>query len=509
MAFGPALAAALLSAAAFAIAFPPIGAQALAWIALVPLLLALRGASLARRLALAVVWSFAAGWGVGTWMPRAVAEYFDQPLATGVALFAAVTGLMAAPYYALFAALHGPLARLHPRATPLLAAAAWAGSELLRGRLLNDGPLYVGNSPWATFGASQLGVGPVVQVAALGGVYAISFVLACVNAAIAEAIATRRPAAALPAALVVACALGYGALALERAPAANESRATPIALVQANLSAASRWEAGGPARTLDAYARLTEEAFERGAPRIVFWPEAALTFFLEREEAYQRAIGRLLSRADAELVVGAPRAEGPDAGPPYRNSVYVVAPDGGIVARYDKQRLLPFMETFPIGIDLLERRFGRIRSFSPGDETGPLPTRAGAAGVLVCNEALLPHLAGARVRAGARFLVNPSNDSWVVDRGFAEHQLALSALRAVEQRAWLVRTSDAGPSAVVDPYGRVVARSEPNARAVLLASIGPEAPGSLYAVLGGAFGLGCLALALAAAALGRSRPATR
>jgi apolipoprotein N-acyltransferase len=509
MASWPALVATLLSATAYAIAFPPIGGHAFAWIALVPFLVALRGAALGRRILLAVVWSFAAGWGVGTWMPRAVADYFDQPLAIGVALFAVVTGCMAAPYYALFAALYGPLARLHALATPLLAGAAWAGSELLRGRLLNDGPLYVGNSPWATFGASQFGVGPVVQVAALGGVYAISFVLACANAALAEAIATRRPVSALPGALAVACVLGWGALALRGAPAPETSRATPIALAQANLSAASRWDAGGPARTFEAYARLTEDAFERGAPRIVFWPEAALTFFLEREEAYQRALGRLLERGDAELLVGAPRADGPDAGPPYRNSVYLVAPEGAVVARYDKQRLLPFMETFPIGIDLLERQFGRIRSFSPGDETAPLPTRAGPAGVLVCNEALLPHLAAARVRAGARFLVNPSNDSWVTDRGFAEHQLALSALRAVEQRAWLVRTSDAGPSAVIDPYGRVVARTEPSARAALLASLGPETPGSIYTELGDAFGLGCLALAIGAASLGRSRPATK
>src|SRR5262245_42742208 len=107
----PALLATLASAALYAFAFPPAGARALAWVALVPFLLALRGASLARRIALGVVWSFVAGYGLGTWMPRAVADYFDQPLAVGVALFAVVTGSMAAPYYALFAALAGPIAR--------------------------------------------------------------------------------------------------------------------------------------------------------------------------------------------------------------------------------------------------------------------------------------------------------------------------------------------------------------------------------------------------------------
>jgi len=509
-----------LSGALYALAFPPVHAQALAWIALVPWLVALRGATLGARLGLAVLWSFVAGWGVGTWMPGAVAGYFDQPWAVGFGLFVLVTACMATPYYALFAALYGRIARRRGVAAPLVAGAAWAGAELLRGRLLNGTPIYVGSSPWATFGASQFGVGPLVQVASLGGVYAISFVLACANAALAELVATAWRERATPrralggaalAAAVVAAALGFGAWALSGADDAAPGPATAIALVQGDLSAAARWDAGGAARTLETYGRLTQRALEREPARVVFWPEAALTFFLEREPLYERALGRLLAPYDAELVAGAPRAEGADGAPPYRNSVYLVDASGTIRARYDKQRLLPFMEWFPVGVDLLRRRFGRIREFSPGGAATLLPTRAGAAGVLVCNEALLPHLAAERMAAGATYLVNPSNDSWVSDPGFAEHQLALVALRAVEQRAFLVRVSDAGASAVVDPFGRVVARSEPGTATTVAATIAPGAARSLYGRIGDAFGLACLALAVAAAALpigiaSRARP---
>lgn len=514
MRLAPALLAASASAALYAGAFPPVGAQPLAWFALVPLLLALRDAPLARRLGLGVVWSFLAGWGVGTWMPGAVAGYFEQPLAVGVGLFLVVTGAMAAPYYALFAVLYGPITRSRGAWVPLAAGAAWAGAELLRGRLLNGPPVYVGSSPWATFGASQFGVGPVVQVASLGGVYAVSFVLVCANAALAEAIAAWRRDRALPrstrtgvafAGAGIAAALGFGALTLHAAPDPDGARgAVPIALVQGNLPAAARWEPGGPARTLDTYTRLTQQAFERGTPRLVFWPEAALTFFLEQEPLYLQALGRTLVHFDAELVVGAPRAEGAEGGAPYRNSVYLLEPGGAIRARYDKQRLLPFMESFPVGVDLLRRRFGRIREFSPGASPALLPTRAGAAGVLVCNEALLPHLAGERMAEGATFLVNPSNDSWVSDPGFAEHQFQLAALRAVEQRAFLVRISDSGPSALVDPYGRVAARSQSGTREVVLASLGASGARSLYGRVGDLFGVACLGIALLAAARGRA-----
>lgn len=496
-----------LSGALYALAFPPARLWPLAWIALVPWLAVLRDAPLQRRVGLGVWWSLVAGWGTGTWMPGAVAHYFAQPLAVGFALFLFVTLAMAAPYYAAFAAAYRPLVQRFPAAAPLLAAAAWAGVELARGRLLNGAPIYVGSSPWATSGYSQAGVGAVVQLAAVTGVYGLSFLLALANAALADAVhalATRGRVTApvarglAVAALAIAAVVGFGFRALRGAPAAEPGRGTPVAIVQGNLDAAARWAEGGAVRTLDAYQRLTVEAFARGRPVLVFWPEAALTFFLEREPLYLRSLARVLREADAELVVGAPRAEGPDGTAPYRNSVHLVAPDGSLRARYDKQRLLPFMEYFPLRADLVRRRFGRVREFSPGAPTPPLPTRAGPAGVLVCNEALLPQVAGERMAQGASYLVNPSNDSWVDDAGFAELQFDMVALRAVEQRAWLVRASDSGPSAVVDPWGRVVARSRPLAREVVLAEIGPRPAPSLYGRVGDAFGALCVVAAAGA-----------
>jgi apolipoprotein N-acyltransferase len=492
----PALVATVASGIAYGLAFPPLRVAPLAWVALVPFLVALRDAGWRRRLVLGIVWTLASGWTTGTWMPSAVAAYFAQPLVVGIAIFLVVTGLMAAPYYAAFAVAYAPLTRFGT-ATPLLAGAAWAAAELARGRLLNGALVYVGNSPWATLGYSQAGFTPLVQIASVAGVYGVSFVVATVNAAAAEVVAAllggrggRRAWAGAGLALAVAGgAIGLGALAI---PAATPPGArTPVAIVQADIGAAVRWSAEGPTRTLETYQRLTREALAQSDPAIVFWPEAAVTAFIEQEDAHRRALGATLAGRDGELVIGALRAGTRGGGPPYFNSIYVIAPDGGVAARYDKQFLLPFMEYFPLRLDLARRHFGRVRELTPGDATPPLPTRAGGAGILICNEAFLPHVAGARVAEGATYLVNPSNDSWVVDAGFAWQQFDIASFRAVEQRRWLVRASDSGPSGVVDPWGRVVAHTEPLARATLAAEIAAVDGQSIYGRVGDVFGVIC------------------
>jgi apolipoprotein N-acyltransferase len=512
-----AIVATILSGVLYALAFPPLRLRPLAWVALVPLLLVLRHARWPRRLGLGVLWTLASGWSVGTWMPTAVATYFDQPLGIGVALFLIVTLCMAAPYYTAFALAYGPLARLGA-AAPLLAAAAWAAAELARGRLLNGALTYVGNSPWATLGYSQAGFPAVLQIASLTGVYGVSFLVAAVNAGLAEVIdhARARGRVTPNAWRGLATALGCAVAALVGGEivlhgAAPPASPVPVAIVQANLGAAVRWSAEGPARTLETYARLTRESLgdDRPSigddrPSIVFWPEAAITAFLEQEDGHRRALAALVGDR-TELLVGAPRAGTPDGGAPFTNSVYLVGAGGEITARYDKQFLLPFMEYFPLRLDMARRQFGRVREFTPGGPTPPLPTRAGAAGMLVCNEAFLPHVAGARVADGATYLVNPSNDSWVPDAGFAAQQFDLAALRAVEQRRWLLRVSDSGPSGVVDPYGRVVATTPPLARAVLRSTVEPITGRTVYGRIGDAFGTGCALVTLAALVRGRRR----
>jgi len=189
----------------------------------------------------------------------------------------------------------------------------------------------------------------------------------------------------------------------------------------------------------------------------------------------------------------------------------VLSSEGILGLRYEKEVLVPFSEYLPLaGLDPMHGRSGGPRTFSAGRRNQPpLETRLGLAGVLVCNEAMLPEIAAARVRAGAELLVSPSNDDWIAGAAFAEHMFAVVSLRAIEQRRYLVRASTSGPSGIVDPWGRVRARSKPGSRGVLTGRIVPRSQMSGYARLGDAFAFGCTAWSIIALGFAlRARRAT-
>ncbi len=307
--------------------------------------------------------------------------------------------------------------------------------------------------------------------------------------------------------LVAALAVAYGQMRL-RGASEPPASAVPVrvAVVQGNLDLGSQWRQELYGRNLDLYLRLTIQALRaESRPALVVWPESAMTFFLDDEPLYQQAIGRVLGAGPVELVAGGPRFEG-DQDPVYYNSAFLIAPRGNIRARYDKEHLLPFAEYFPFaGLDFLRRSFGRVREFAPGGPTAPLPTVAGRAGVVICNEAMYPEIAARRVRAGAEYLINLSNDTWLNDRKFAEIAFDMVAMRAVEQRRYLVRASTSGPSAIVDPLGRAVVRSQSLSRDVIAGTVRPSSVRTVYSRVGDLFAFLCTGGAVAGLLRARRR----
>lgn len=487
------------SAVLYGLAFPPLAWRWLAWVALVPLLLALRRATLREALGLAFVWGVVDALVVGACLTTAVESYYQQPAWLGWT-FLLLTGLATAvPYYTLFGGAYWLLVRRGGIALPLLTAAAWVAVEY--GRVA----LPPGN-PWALVGYSQVGALALMQIGAWTGVHGMTFAVVLVNASLAEAVvALRRPTARRAAFVGLAGALGlaaaivlYGRARLAATPTADSS-GTSVAIAQANVSLGRVWRRTFYGRNLDLYMELTHEAVRRAPAEVVFWPESAMSFYLLDEPAYRSSLAQLLSVENLELVAGGPRVEARDNGRSVNlNSVFVVDPDGSVRDFYDKEVLLPFAESFPLSsATLVRRRFSVAQELVPGKPRGEaLPTRAGRAGVLVCNEAFFPELARKRVAEGADYLLNPANDSWFDGLQYAEQAFDIVRMRAVEQGRPLVRASTSGPSAIVDAFGRIVARSPALARSVVHGRLDERKVTTPYHVWGDAFALSCVLLAL-------------
>lgn len=215
------------------------------------------------------------------------------------------------------------------------------------------------------------------------------------------------------------------------------------------------------------------------------WPENAIGFFPAENPELLGGITALLRRDDTALLTGAPRAgDRPGVAAVY-NSAYLLTADG-VGSVYDKRKLLPFVEQFP-----LRPADG---PFLAGGPPTIFPLAGTQFGVLICYEAIYPELARDEVQRGARVLINLSNDSWFEAGAGPEQHFQLARFRAIENRVSLVRVTNSGISGVIDPAGREIARLPVRTPVAQTVAVPIGSGESFYSRHGDVFALLCVAL---------------
>ncbi len=361
----------------------------------------------------------------------------------------------------------------------LAAAAAIAACEWLYPRIF---PGY--------YGASLHELPLVVQIAELGGPLALSALCLAVNGALYELRA--RPRAAAATAVCLIAVLAYGAVRMPQVEATL--RGAPrlrVGIVQPNLGALEKWtDLPENARRLFAG---TRELRESAQPDLILWPEAAWAVGVP--SGLERLSDAMRAQLGTPLLFGSVVRAGSDT----RNRVLLADEHGEILGSYDKVERMPFGEYLPL-VDQLPPGLralwpGRGSVIAGGDVT-PLPFRGYRISALVCLEDILPGFVRRVMREGApHLLVNLTNDAWFGASHEPWIHLALAKLRAVEQRRYLVRATNNGVSAVIDPLGRVVAQSGSFTRETLAAEVALLEGRTPYLVLGdwiGWLGLGAI-----------------
>jgi apolipoprotein N-acyltransferase len=481
---------AVASGILLALSFPKFGHGAVAWVALAPLLVALPGASPAQGARLGYLTGATSALGLLYWTSLVVVQFGGLPLFVGIGVM-----LLLCLAFALFPLLFGALMALFLRAfgTHALyaAPAVWVGTELLRAHTFFE-------FPWCLLGYSQHANPAALQIASLTAVYGVSAALVLSGALLAHA-------ALVPAARR-ACFLGlfgllaglhlYGALVM-RAPLQTAGRLR-VGLVQGGIVQEDKWRPELARQNVGQHLELTRQAAAQGA-RLVVWPESAVPFYYDHSPALAEELRETTRRHGVYLFFGNDDREISRDG---RDRVYVgaklLAPEGTLALRYHKMQLVPFGEYVPLqplltlGGRVSAKLVEQVADFTPGGEAVVGAVDGHPVGGFICYESVFPHLVRRFTAGGASLLVNMTNDAWY-GRTSAPHQhLAMTVLRAVENRRTLVRAANTGITAVIDPYGRVRERTALFARTVVVADVDLVTESTFYARHGDVFAGACL-----------------
>ena len=352
--------------------------------------------------------------------------------------------------------------RIARRSLSLGCAAApflWVAFEFARAHLPEV------SFPWNLLGYSAAQNAAFLQLTALTGIYGLSFVMAAFNALLAWADAAKSAAYARRFAPVGISILVLGAVALGAERAVPVARASHFArAVQANFPEVETYEANwfaAHAGDMQELEELSVAASDHPTDLIV-WPEAPAPFSWE-DNQFAKLASRLGIEGGHPFLAGVVEwkreqlSSGHMGEVPY-NSAVLVDTQGQRVFVYDKRHLVPFgeYEPFPLIHRVVQSVSGEVGGFHKGSRAslGLLPGGY-KFGVYICYEAIYPGEVRQFAENGANLLINISNDGWFGKSAAAEQHLHMARVRAVENRRWVLRVTNSGLTAAIDPYGRL------------------------------------------------------
>ena len=532
----------------FPIAGPtPLWRTAFCWVAFMPLLWALLGSTktgnpltFRQGAALAYICGFI--WYLGNcyWIYQTMYLYgaLAKPIAAGILiLFCLYLGL----YHALFGTLIAAFYRRFGRqAALLLVPFAWVAVELARARITG--------LPWDPLGNAQVDNPLLTRLAPLTGVYGLSFIIAAVNALWLMRIRIRerrftRPALTIAGVIIVVLYIAGLRLITNPKPSPTTATAT---LVQENLEvgAANTGPQPSTQQFLDSFSYLSRypspryllgipeladtpsvflirkqppaEGADPSAPiptptDLIVWPESPAPFE-DIDPQFRAAMSALARTAKVPVIVGNTGFEPSTtskSGYTMHNRASFITPDGIFTGHYDKMHLVPFGEYVPYKqfFFFAKSLLNEVGLFEPGKQRTIFTTGGHTYGTFICYESIFGDEIRHLTQQGADVLINISNDGWYGDTSAAWQHLNMVRMRAIENHRWILRATNTGVTAAINPYGRVTAAAPRHQRTSIRVHFGYENDLTFYARYGDLFAYACAVvttLALAFSLIGRA-----
>lgn len=318
--------------------------------------------------------------------------------------------------------------------------------------------------PWGNLTMSQASYTWLIQISDITGVYGVIFLVALINVWLTESfwhLRQKEISKYIPKTILMVClvgfVLGYGALRCQKVT--KETKEAPrmkIGLIQPNIPQDEKWDPASMEKQVDFFAQAVE-SLEKHVDLIV-WPEAGFTKVLNNADTFlpPAQIG-ISQEGQAITLLGATTESFTANRRQYYNSAVLVHSSGIILGRYHKTHLVPFGEYIP-----LEKLFPFLKplavigDFAPGLETEPLALADWNVAPLICYEDIFPELSRSMVRQNAHLLINMTNDAWYGYSSAPFQHVAMAQFRSAETKRAMVRATNTGVSAIIDPAGRLL-----------------------------------------------------
>lgn len=411
------------------------------------------------------------------WMIPVVAHYGQASLLPGLLCYLASSLVLAFFFgiqFYMYAMIRYPESSRRALVyNPLLAAALWVVFEWIRAWLFSA-------MPWMSFstGITQGRFLYLIQPAAYGGVFLLSFLIVLASCIAAQGYETKNLKSLPAVAGVFAIQLIAGYYLYTDTGNGTDipgKQRFSVALVMPGLSPEAVWNEKTADDLVGHLFSLNEKAVAQ-KPALLVWTETVVPWTYSSEDDFINALAKGTREANIHTLIGMNSAV-TSSGGTLCNSVYLLDPAGRESGRYDKQDLLTLVEK-PLGsvhgsliLPFLTNYDVRMK---PGHYKGPVETPWGKAGIMVCNESTSFFLANDLVMKGAGFLVNVGNDNWFSDHFITRQHFYNCRLRAVENRKDMIINNNMGTSGIVRANGEIVLQADGKKHNVRMAEVYPN-----------------------------------
>jgi apolipoprotein N-acyltransferase len=461
---------ALLSAVLLLLIFPRFNIHLLAPVALTPLLVVLARTENGWQ-------RFLYGWAAGifywfflcTWIQFVLEQHGGMGQWGSWGSFL-LFSILKALHLAAFSFLAGPL--MKGRYAILAVPALWTGLERTHGTF---------GFAWLTLGNAGISMSLPLRLAPFVGAYGLSFVFCALATALAGVILRYPRTRLLPLSALPLLWL------LPEIPQSIPARETAL-VVQPNIDPDAQWSGAEREAAEDRLSLLSRAI----SSPLVIWPELPAPLYFYDDPQFRNAAVNI-ARHGSYFLFGTVAYTGEHQP---LNSAVLLKPDGSEAGRYDKIDLVPFGEFVPGAFSFVNRITQEAGDFAPGHDIKVLNAAGHRLGTFICYESAFPDLVRQFSRQGADVLVNISNDAYFGPSEAREQHLSLVRMRAVESRRYIIRATNNGITAVIDPAGRIVNQLPSYREMAASVRYGGVRETTFYARHGDWFAWGCLVVAL-------------